>query len=510
MLDMAGSTSYEFPTSGDNWRASEAVHGAVPETDIQSFPENLMPLRARTDAGASRRHGRMLTCLLDIIAIALGAFIARHFEAAASQPGFDNALVVFALLVSLVLFPSLGLYRVSRGQVLWRCVCAPALAWITTLAVAWPLAIIVLDPYRPTGGWLLRWTLFSGLGLVVWRLAQRYFALRRADRGVRSCAVAIVGSGEHCRQLLRKVESTTDSRYVVSTVFDTGPQTEAAPYDLAAFRDRIAFAEYVRRHDIKELWLALPLSDEETILGFIELFRNDLVNIRFIPVVSGLALRRGDMVDLEGTSAINIVGSPFSPDALVAKDIFDRLFALLMVIVLAPLLLVIALAVKLTSPGPVFFTQRRKGANGEIFNIYKFRSMRVHETARGVVKQATRNDPRITRVGAFLRRTSLDELPQFFNVLRGEMSVVGPRPHAIEHDTLYQDIVDGYIHRYRIKPGISGWAQVNGFRGETDSIEKMEKRVEYDLYYLSNWSFALDMRIVLMTVAKGLVHRNAY
>jgi exopolysaccharide biosynthesis polyprenyl glycosylphosphotransferase len=172
--------------------------------------------------------------------------------------------------------------------------------------------------------------------------------------------------------------------------------------------------------------------------------------------------------------------------------------------------LCIALAVKLSSPGPVMFTQRRKGANGKVFNIFKFRSMHAHETARGVVQQATRNDPRITRVGAFLRRTSLDELPQFFNVLRGEMSVVGPRPHAIEHDTLYQNIVDGYIHRYRIKPGITGWAQVNGFRGETDRIEKMRGRVEHDLYYLSNWSFWFDVRIVFATVFKGLVHRNAY
>lgn len=136
--------------------------------------------------------------------------------------------------------------------------------------------------------------------------------------------------------------------------------------------------------------------------------------------------------------------------------------------------------------------------------------MRAHVEARGVVTQATRNDPRITRVGAFLRRTSLDELPQFFNVLRGDMSVVGPRPHAIEHDDLYRPLVDGYIHRYRIKPGITGWAQVNGYRGETDQLDKMVGRVQHDLYYLRNWSFGLDMRIVAATVLKGFVHPNAY
>jgi lipopolysaccharide/colanic/teichoic acid biosynthesis glycosyltransferase len=158
----------------------------------------------------------------------------------------------------------------------------------------------------------------------------------------------------------------------------------------------------------------------------------------------------------------------------------------------------------------VLFTQQRKGADGQVFRIFKFRSMTVHAQDTGVVAQATRNDPRITAVGALLRRTSLDELPQFFNVLRGDMSVVGPRPHAIEHDALYQTIVDDYIQRYRIKPGITGWAQINGFRGETDRIEKMQGRVDHDLFYLRNWSFALDLRIVIATVVHGLKHSNAY
>jgi exopolysaccharide biosynthesis polyprenyl glycosylphosphotransferase len=173
-------------------------------------------------------------------------------------------------------------------------------------------------------------------------------------------------------------------------------------------------------------------------------------------------------------------------------------------------MIAIAIAVKVSSTGPVFFTQKRKGASGIPFLIYKFRTMRIHVEEAGVIRQATRNDPRVTRVGAFLRRTSLDELPQFLNVLRGEMSVVGPRPHATEHDNQYQKIVDGYIHRYRIKPGITGWAQVNGYRGETDRIEKMQGRVEHDLYYLRNWSFALDIRIVIATIMNGLIHRNAY
>jgi Undecaprenyl-phosphate glucose phosphotransferase len=270
------------------------------------------------------------------------------------------------------------------------------------------------------------------------------------------------------------------------------------------------FTEYVRSNGVQEIWLALPLSEGSTIQRFVNEFRNELVNIRFIPDMQRVAMFDGAMIDLIGAPAINLMASPLPAHALVQKDIFDRIFAAVALLALAPLLLVIAVAVKLSSRGPVFFTQYRKGADGRIFKIYKFRTMRPHVESAGVVTQATKGDSRITSVGRLLRRTSLDELPQFFNVLRGEMSVVGPRPHAIEHDELYRKIVNGYIHRYRIKPGITGWAQINGFRGETDRLEKMQKRVEHDLYYLLNWSFALDMRIVVATVAKGLVSSNAY
>jgi len=446
--------------------------------------------------------------VFDAIVIVLGALLAARYVNAVNQNGFESAVLAFALLFALISFPAFGMYRVARRHLLWRCVCLPAVCWIAVLAASVLLVDALYRAYHPEPAWIGCWALVSTPGIVACRLAGRKLSLLRA--GQRARAVVIVGSGEHCRQLIRKVDFAGDSPYCVSAIFDTGPESDDHLGELAAFRDRKGFADYVRRYRIDELWLALPLSQEQTILEFTELFRNDLIDIRFIPDVRDLALFDGEMVDLDGTSAINLVGSPLSSQALAKKEIFDRVFAFLAVLGLSPVLLAIACAIKLTSRGPVLFRQRRKGANGKVFSIYKFRSMRAHAESDGVVRQATRNDPRVTRVGAFLRRTSLDELPQFFNVLRGEMSVVGPRPHAIEHDALYQNIVDGYIHRYRIRPGITGWAQVNGARGETDSVEKMQRRVEFDLYYLSNWSFALDMRIVLLTFVKGLVHRNAY
>ncbi len=196
--------------------------------------------------------------------------------------------------------------------------------------------------------------------------------------------------------------------------------------------------------------------------------------------------------------------------ALFLKEVFDRLFAMGVLLLLSPLLLSLALAIKLTSEGPVLFRQLRIGHAGRPFHVYKFRSMRLHAEQDGHVTQATRNDPRITPIGRLMRRTSLDELPQFVNVLRGEMSVVGPRPHAMEHHELYLRRLPGYLHRHQMKPGITGWAQINGCRGETDSDEKMAHRIALDLQYIRHWSPWLDVKIVVWTALHGWNDRNAY
>ena len=210
------------------------------------------------------------------------------------------------------------------------------------------------------------------------------------------------------------------------------------------------------------------------------------------------------MVELTRTA-----GLP-SPSARWLKDVFDRLFALFALLMLSPLMLVLALAIMATSEGPVLFRQLRIGRDGQPFHVYKFRSMRQHAEVDGKVTQATRDDPRVTPVGRLMRRTSLDELPQFFNVLRGEMSVVGPRPHALAHHELYLRRLPGYLYRHSVKPGITGWAQIHGCRGETDSDDKMARRVALDLYYIQHHSLALDLKIIAWTALNGWTDRNAY
>jgi len=206
---------------------------------------------------------------------------------------------------------------------------------------------------------------------------------------------------------------------------------------------------------------------------------------------------------------VSVFDSSIIGASLLIKRLEDLLLGSLILLLISPLMLGIAVAVKLTSPGPVFFKQRRYGLHGQVIEVWKFRSMSVLEDDQNV-RQARKNDPRITPLGAFLRGTSLDELPQFFNVLQGTMSIVGPRPHAVAHNEEFRKLIHGYMLRHKVKPGITGWAQVNGWRGETNVIEKMEKRVEYDLYYINNWSVWLDLKIILKTIFGGMRGKNAY
>jgi Undecaprenyl-phosphate glucose phosphotransferase len=453
----------------------------------------------------------LLARLMDVVLVVVGALLASHIRYADLVQGrLDAAFITFSVAFALASFPVFGLYDSWRGRSMLRLIGQVSLAWVVVQMCGLVLMFTIHRTDFISRLWFAYWTAISGGALIASRVLT--YAVLRSVRhaGMNLRSVAVVGYGAHCEDVIRRIESSPSNGFRVSAKFWPGESGEAAPTGVQGFSDLGQFAGHVRTSSVQEIWLALQLSEESKILSVMNEFRNDLVNVRFIPDVQSVALFDGGMIDLVGAPAINLMASPLQPHVLVKKEIFDRVFATMALLALAPLMIVISVAIKLSSRGPVFFKQYRKGADGRVFRIYKFRSMRQHVEETGVVTQATKGDPRVTRVGRFLRRTSLDELPQFINVLRGEMSVVGPRPHAIEHDELYQEVVNGYIHRYRIKPGITGWAQVNGFRGETDRIEKMQKRVEHDLYYLRNWSFALDMRIVIATVAKGLIGSNAY
>jgi putative colanic acid biosynthesis UDP-glucose lipid carrier transferase len=265
----------------------------------------------------------------------------------------------------------------------------------------------------------------------------------------------------------------------------------------------------VRNLDINIIYLSLPMASQPRILHILDELKDTTASIYFVPDMFVTDLIQGQAGNVCGMPVISVCETPFHAFNGVLKRASDIFFSLSILALIFPLMFVIALAVRLTSSGPIIFKQRRYGLDGQKILVYKFRSMTVTEDG-GVVPQAKKNDARVTRLGAFLRRTSLDELPQFINVLQGRMSIVGPRPHAVAHNELYRKLIKGYMVRHKVKPGITGWAQVNGFRGETDTLEKMQGRIDYDLDYLRNWSLALDIQIILRTVKIVAKDSKAY
>ncbi|CAB3776345.1 undecaprenyl-phosphate glucose phosphotransferase [Paraburkholderia fynbosensis] len=462
----------------------------------------------------------VLSRIIDIAMVALGAAIAAavHSGKFVWLDDMQSVSLAFGCLLVVVFFPALGIYQSWRGKPLYDLLSRVAGGWVMVEITGVLISFSLHRSDSLSRLWLVYWAVATIVLLIVTKVIV-YSILRGLRReGFNQRAVAIVGGAPYGRFLIEQMRSRPEAGFSPVVMFDEdgtinhyedpdgGDVIEGVPVE----RDYQRMIQLVRQRAIRELWLALPISKEKAIHRFVMDLRNDFVNIRFIPDVGSLTLFNQPMVELLGVPAINLAASPITDLRVLPKRVFDRLFALAALTALSPLMLVIAAMVKLSSPGPVFFRQKRKGIDGNQFEIYKFRSMKQHKEEAGTITQATRRDPRITAVGAFLRRTSLDELPQFINVLRGEMSVVGPRPHALEHDDIYKDLVKGYMHRYRIKPGITGWAQINGYRGETDRIEKMMGRVKLDLYYMQHWTFWLDIKIVVLTLWKGFVGNNAY
>ena len=267
--------------------------------------------------------------------------------------------------------------------------------------------------------------------------------------------------------------------------------------------------ECIKRHNVKDVYITLPLSSQPRIDRMIAALHDSAVSIYFVPDVAGVSVIQGRMRNMDGVPVVSLLESPFVGINGLIKRVSDIVLASIILVLISPILLAVAIGVKRSSPGPIIFKQRRNGVDGKEIMVYKFRSMRVMENGAKVT-QATKGDPRVTPFGAFIRRTSLDELPQFINVLQGRMSIVGPRPHAVAHNEQYRELVQSYMLRHKVKPGITGWAQINGYRGETDTLDKMIGRVEYDIDYLRNWSLTMDLRIIAKTVKLTFWDKNAY
>lgn len=464
---------------------------------------DISQIKYPADMPARKFYRRLLDPLIAIGLLYLITVLSGHVFSANHV-----VLAILTFLISCTVFGWSDPWRdASAGNV-------PMLG--KSIALAWLAVVVLLLFFAYVAG---LFALFLQRETLIWlaitppALLLAQIILQKASFGLHGKnmrSVIMVGVNELSVKLAERVDENPDLRMEVSGFFDDRdssrqPEDRQVPL-LGGMAD---IPSYVRNNNINTIFISQPISAQPRIRKLLNELQDTTASIYFLPDIYVFDLIQARFDSVAGLPVVAICESPFTGINSMVKRGSDILLALIIQLLLLPLMLGIAIAIKSTSPGPVIFRQRRYGLDGEEIIVYKFRSMTVCEDGAQVV-QATRNDQRITRVGAFLRRTSLDELPQFFNVLQGRMSIVGPRPHAVAHNELYRKQIKGYMLRHKVRPGITGWAQVNGFRGETDTLDKMEARIAYDLDYLRRWSLALDLWIVVRTVGVVLKRDNAY
>jgi Undecaprenyl-phosphate glucose phosphotransferase len=357
--------------------------------------------------------------------------------------------------------------------------------------------------------------LFAGSGvvlLVLGRLLACRIFRRLSQRGVIGRSMAVLGVGEQSRRFLQRLAATKPYFVSVVGVFADEPDSAGGLFlDKPVLGDTEALVAFARGQKIDDIVIAMPWNADRKLTALVETLKELPVNVHLSTDLAGFELAfRPVLGNLTELPMFEVVQRPISGWSSALKMLEDYILGTAILVLVSPILILIALAIKIDSPGPVFFMQKRLGFNNKEFAIYKFRSMYHQQAPETVVRQASRRDPRVTRVGRLIRATSLDELPQLLNVLNGTMSIVGPRPHALSHNEEYGRRIRGYFARHRVKPGITGWAQVNGLRGETETLDKMEARIRHDIYYAENWSILFDVRILITTVLVVLFQRTAY
>ena len=400
-----------------------------------------------------------------------------------------------------------GLYHSWRGRSLLQ----DAVILIKSWLLVWVLVITLIFLLKISDQFsrfvLTAWFLSAPLVLILYRMTLRFLLTSLYENNIFTKNAAIYGSGYGSSQLSDILSKNTWLGYRIVNVFDDSPDSRHNTNIAGGITELITLA---KSGDIQTVYIALPMERGNEIRQLLNGLSDTTVTVKYIPDFFSFDLLNASMSTVDGIPIINIYDTPLNdPAKAFVKRLEDVIFSILILFLIIPILLIIAASIKLSSSGPVIFKQKRYGLNGKDINIYKFRTMNSLDDGE-FIKQATKNDKRITKLGAFLRKTSLDELPQFINVLKGEMSIVGPRPHAVTHNEEYRKIIPTYMQRHLVKPGITGWAQINGWRGETDTLEKMQKRIACDLYYINHWNVWMDIKIIILTVFKGFTDKNAY
>jgi len=484
-----------------------------------------MVLPKRSPRSILKRRGSISTAvqsLLDMVAV-LGLALLLVRKQIGGLTAEYSVLLLLLAMGMVFAYDQFGVYRSNSSFA------RKALTLFKAWSLAFAFLLLVGFATKQTdvfSRWLLGQLFVAGYLLqVLLHYISREVQMRLMHHAVPAENVLIVGTGKLARYLQHKISGNPwlNQRVVGCLELPSAAQSRAAktggsPYespDFGTLKEPNVIGplhemlSIIDRHDVRTVYFAIPLAESDLIEDMYFQLLDRHVAVHWVPDIFSLLLVNHSVREMAGLPVLTLSETPLTGTRLLLKALEDMVLAILILLLISPLLLIIALAIKLDSPGPVFFRQARKGWSGKIFHIWKFRSMFVHQPEASMVQQATRNDPRITRVGAFLRKTSLDELPQVFNVLMGEMSLVGPRPHAVQHDEEYSQRIDSYFARHNIKPGITGLAQVRGLRGETSEIERMQQRIEADIEYINNWSLWLDLTILVRTLG-ALTGKNAY
>jgi putative colanic acid biosynthesis UDP-glucose lipid carrier transferase len=448
----------------------------------------------------------MIGVLADALIICVGAVIAWWFV----QPNTDQPLIyVIATLLAVIGFTlisrALGLSHSSRA--------VSTSEWVakltSSLAVLGGIVLMGLWAFKLSEDfsrlWLGLWLIFSWLGTVCWRLLAYALLKRLRASGYNHKHIIIVGAGRLGQAIQSQIQASPWSGFEVAAFFDDNTSKIGTSLQGVSVLAADDLSTWLDIHAVDEIWFALPLRAEPRLQQLLHALRHTTANIRYVPNLSSLRLLNHAPREVLGFSMLDLSVSPMSePMSRLLKSIEDKLISGLILLLISPIMLLLAIGVKLSSSGPVFYRQQRVGLNGELFDMLKFRSMPVDVEKNGV-QWGSAGSKTNTWFGAFIRKTSLDELPQFINVLKGDMSIVGPRPERPMFVEQFKDEIPGYMQKHMVKAGITGWAQVHGWRGDTC----LKTRIEFDLWYIEHWSLWLDIKIIIMTIFKGFVHTNA-
>ncbi len=462
-------------------------------------------------SGLMKHHSSTLTTitrLADVTAVALGGYVAfgLRFGEWDIYSHYQVAILLAALLTAVV-FPRFGMYHSWRGKSRLNQLHRITISWATILLLLIVVAFLTKTSATFSRQWAMVWGVTGWSLLLLFRMALAQTLRIMRKQGWNQRRIVIIGAGNLGRDVARRIREATwtgldvvgfidDDQQLCGTRID-GIEVKCGTRELSALLDK---------EDIDEVWLALPFPAEKRIKEILHELRHSTLTIRFIPDIFGFRLINHSVAEIAGLPILNLTDTPMQGMNRFIKELEDKLLALLILIVASPVMIWCAIGVKLSSPGPVFYRQERVSWNGTPFQMLKFRSMPVEAEKETGAVWARAGENRATKFGAMLRRTSLDELPQFINVLKGDMSVVGPRPERPVFVEKFKDEIPLYMQKHLVKAGITGWAQVNGWRGDTD----LNKRIEYDLYYIENWSLWFDLKIIILTIARGFMHENAY